>query len=106
MGLREWINGIISKRFGRKKLNAANIDTAITEGEPTFHSTMDELKVSGIDDLSKFSFEEIQQEYISSLSEMAGKYKNAILNDETLKKIREEEMKTGKIGETPFICTF
>ena len=105
MGLRDWIKKIIYRGFKNKQLNAANINSDITLEQPIFHSTLDELKVDGIGEKPEFNLKKIEEEYENCLKEISQKYKNAILSDETLNKIKNDEIRTGTIGETPFICT-
>ncbi|MBR3832113.1 MAG: hypothetical protein IKJ72_00565, partial [Mycoplasmataceae bacterium] len=106
MGLRDWIKKIFSKRFGVKQISAGEAEnTAGVMHETYGQNIFDELKVNGVPQIDKMKVEEIDKTAREVLKESAEKFKNTILSNEEIKKLKEESAKSGKMGDSPFICT-
>lgn len=103
MGVRDFFKKIFANRFGRKTLTSGE-GPVLAPNDLTFHSSLEDLKVSGLDEVANLKFEEIEAERTAALKEVSENYKNTILSDATLQQIKNDEFKTGKKGETPFIC--
>lgn len=103
MGVRDFLKKIFARRFGTKTLTSGN-DPVLTPNDLTFHSSLEELKFTGLDEVANLKFGEIEAETKEAIKELSENYRNTILNDNTLKKIKDNEFKTGKKIAVPFIC--